>query len=504
MKKIIFALIVIFTTTNIFAQEKGLYLFLGGNAGKTNFNYKLEGGNPKPDLGYGASIGAQYYFNQYLGCSFGLDVSIFNTQSYFTRNANRERDPRFVFKGVPDKEGDLCDLNILLHDWTEKQRTYFLDIPLLMKFQHKWGKKEIYGFYMGMGLKFQIPVASNYKKSEGELEVYAYYPEWELPLGWDVPLPWLGLGTNDKNAWGGKNHFKMGCAIHGEAGFLIGLGKRVDLTLGISADYGFANIKKNSDPLVDIVKDRTPQDGAVGDIAIYNGVLNSNKTATVNPLSVRANVGLRIKLGKLQGKSDTDDPTKKMTEILSNIEKNMGRRDTIIVNPVVLPVYLPASQDDGQEGVRVREWSNDNSGNNYGNNSGSTNNNGSTIRVVKKGEPVPQTIVNELEESVYFALNSADLDNTALGVLDRKIAHMKKYPSATLSIIGHTCDLGSGTVNDELSHNRAAAARYYMISKGIKPSRIEIISMGKHYPTYPNSTEESRRLNRRVDFILND
>jgi len=499
MKKLIFAFLIIFAATNVFSQEQGLHLFLGGNGSRTNFSYKLDGGNPKPDWGYGAFIGAQYYFNQHLGLSLGVDFSVFNTQSQFTKKEDRDKNPKFAFDEMRDQDGDLFDYTIWLYGkdgnsygWSEKQKTYFIDIPLLMKFQTKWGKKEIFGLYIGMGIKLQVPISSTYK-AEGNVRANAYYKEKELTLGDSIPLPWHGLGTADKNLEG-KNQLKIGCAIHGEAGFLIGLGRRVDLMLGVSADYGFLNIKKNSDPLV-VVKDKVLYDGQVGDVATYNGILNSNKTNMIHPLSIKGNLGLRIKIGKLKEKSENQDETaKQLAEILSNMEKGTGRRDTIIVNPVPVSVYLPSPDENNREGAGGRgQWQPVDNGSGSGR--------GTTQR---RGAPLPQSVIDEIEESIYFPLNKYTLDQEAIEVLDRKVAQMKRYPYATVSVVGHTCDLGSGGLNDELSLNRATAARLYMISKGIRPSRIELIPMGKNYPTHPNTTEDSRRLNRRVDFIFND
>jgi len=485
MRKLIFAFLIIFATTNIFAQEKGLHLFLGGNTGRTNFSYRLEGGTPKADLGFGASIGAQYYFTEYLGISLGVDLSIFNTHSFFDKR-------EFVFPEVYDSEKHLCDLHIQLNKWNEKQKTYFIDIPLLMRFHQKWGKKEMHGFYLALGAKLQFPISSDYKKLAGDVTVYGYYPEWELYLGWDgIPLPWHGYGTSSELAWSGKNQLKIGCAIHGEAGFLIGLSKRVDLTIGVLADYGFLNIKKENDHLVKLIEGRTPQDGEVGTIANYGGILNSNKINpnTINPISLRATAGLRVKIGKLKVREEPEDQTKKLTEILSNMNDGLTRRDTIIVNPVI---SMPFDSTWIEAMKRIVRYVSD---------AGDSEPKAERIR--RSGGVVPQEVTDELEESIYFALDRYDLDKEAIEVLDRKVAQMKKYPYVSVTLVGHTCDLGTNPHNDELSRNRSLAARFYMISKGIRPSRIEIAPMGKYYPTHLNDTEDSRRLNRRVDFRFN-
>jgi peptidoglycan-associated lipoprotein len=86
--------------------------------------------------------------------------------------------------------------------------------------------------------------------------------------------------------------------------------------------------------------------------------------------------------------------------------------------------------------------------------------------------------------------------------LDRKVALMKKYPQAVITVIGHTCDKGNSGYNDILSYNRAETARVYLIKSGINDSRIISVPMGMKNPTYTNILEHNRELNRRVDFII--
>ena len=471
MKKIIFALLIAFASTTLFSQEKGLYLTVGGSVGRTNFKYgELGGVTPKAGIGFGAGLGVQYFFTKHLGLSLGLEYALFNTSSYI-------KDKRFDFPGFVDNEGDDCDLVIRLLNWTESQKTHFIDIPLMLRFQHKWGKKEMHGFYFAFGPKLQIPIsASSFKIADGDLKAYAYYPDYNLPIadGYGVELPQHGYGTTQKD-WNGKNELKTGCAIVGEAGFLIGLSRRIDLTLGVSAEYGFSNIQKKSIDLMEAVKNITPQDVPVGDVVTYNGILNSNRINVIHPVALKAHLGLRIKIGKLSEKKEEDDQDKKLDAIL---EKLSQPRDTIIINPVVVPVYLPAPTPNDEGGAVV----------------------GGVVAAGKKA-PITQEIIDDIEEPIYFDLDKYNLDAEAIAILDRKVDQMKRYPQLTVSLVGHTCDLGNNPHNDELSLNRAQAARMYMIGKGIKPTRLEVIPMGKIYPSYPNTSESSRRMNRRVDFV---
>jgi outer membrane protein OmpA-like peptidoglycan-associated protein len=121
---------------------------------------------------------------------------------------------------------------------------------------------------------------------------------------------------------------------------------------------------------------------------------------------------------------------------------------------------------------------------------------------VKRNNDILNMISEWMTESIYFDLGKYELRDLSIAVLDRKVAMMNRYPRLSMALIGHTCDLGGNTLNDELSYNRCIAARNYMIRKGVKASRIDIVPMGKHHPDYPNNTEVNRELNRRVDFII--
>ncbi len=448
---------IFFAMTTVQAQEKGFYLTLDGGLGWTNLGYDLNGGSTKGGLGYGGGIGAQYFFNRHWGVSLSGEIFVFNTQSLFS-------DKSFTFQNQIDDEGDIYDLKIRLRDWKESQTTTFLEIPLMLMYQHKFGKKEMHGLYFGIGPKVQIPINSTYK-TEGLITNSALYHDWELPFeeGSSSDLPQHGYSTNKDRPFSGDNELKTGFAIAGEIGALFGLSRRVDLTLGVMADYGLTDIKNKNEDLLGPTGGQ--QTSVVAENVFYNGVLNSNQADKINTMSVRGKIGLRIKLGKLKERPVEEEKDEQV---------QIPLRDTIIVNPVVIqvptPVVTPIPTVPTQEPAKVLD--------------------------------LPKQVEDELEECIYFDLNKYDLRKESIEVLDRKVELMRKYPNASLSVIGHTCDLGNNPLNDKLAFNRAEAARYYLIRKGIKASRITTIAKGKDDPAVPNTTEKNRELNRMVEFIL--
>lgn len=107
--------------------------------------------------------------------------------------------------------------------------------------------------------------------------------------------------------------------------------------------------------------------------------------------------------------------------------------------------------------------------------------------------------------NIYFAFNSADILSSSQKVLDEFIVFLNDHPTMTISIEGHTDNVGSDEFNLILSENRAKAVYNYLVNNGIDADRLQYKGFGKTAPIATNETEEGRAMNRRTEFvILND
>lgn len=105
-----------------------------------------------------------------------------------------------------------------------------------------------------------------------------------------------------------------------------------------------------------------------------------------------------------------------------------------------------------------------------------------------------------LSETVKFELNSDQLTPDSKEFLDNVVTILKNKEQYDIELTGYTCDLGSEKTNYELSKNRADIVSQYLIKNGIAPDRLTVKAGGEDNPVADNDTEESRRLNRRVEF----
>ncbi|MGB3182740.1 MAG: OmpA family protein [Cyclobacteriaceae bacterium] len=105
--------------------------------------------------------------------------------------------------------------------------------------------------------------------------------------------------------------------------------------------------------------------------------------------------------------------------------------------------------------------------------------------------------------SIEFENGKAELRPAMYSDLDRVVDFLLDNPDFRLRINGHTDSDGSEVLNLKLSQARADAIRDYIIQFGqIAPERIEAKGYGSEKPIVQETTEENKRLNRRVEFEI--
>jgi len=81
------------------------------------------------------------------------------------------------------------------------------------------------------------------------------------------------------------------------------------------------------------------------------------------------------------------------------------------------------------------------------------------------------------------------------------LAEELKSSNLKISLIGHTDNTGSISLNLNLATLRANTIAADLISQGVSSSQITINSEGESNPLYPNNNSENKRKNRRVEIV---
>ena len=130
--------------------------------------------------------------------------------------------------------------------------------------------------------------------------------------------------------------------------------------------------------------------------------------------------------------------------------------------------------------------------------------------ILQDQEPLKDNYSSKLKEDGAIVLDdliyrsgSADLGPGPFESLSALANFLKGTPSSSIILVGHSDAIGELRKNIELSRNRAQAVVGRLIEDyGIDQSRISAQGIGFLSPKTNNSTEKSRKKNRRVEAIL--
>lgn len=101
--------------------------------------------------------------------------------------------------------------------------------------------------------------------------------------------------------------------------------------------------------------------------------------------------------------------------------------------------------------------------------------------------------------NINFAFNSHTLPEDAEDLMLDLLRLMRDYPEMVIEVYGHTDGVGSVDYNQKLSERRAQSVANYLINHGVEPRRVRSYGLGKNYPIAPETNEDGRFRNRRVE-----
>ncbi len=110
---------------------------------------------------------------------------------------------------------------------------------------------------------------------------------------------------------------------------------------------------------------------------------------------------------------------------------------------------------------------------------------------------------NMLATRIHFDFDRSEIrPGTDADVLQGKLDIMQANPALRIEIIGHCDERGSDEYNMALGMRRAAAAKMWLVDRGIAEGRITVRSMGEENPIAMGSNEDAWAQNRRDEFNI--
>ncbi|MDR1459258.1 MAG: PorT family protein [Bacteroidales bacterium] len=272
-------IVIMLCSITVFSQTKQC-ISVNGDVGMISLNYNLNMGKCKPRVGFGGKVAYSFYFATQWGIGTGLEFSVSSTDGYLDG-------AKVSFDNKIDDEGDVYRKDVYFKDWQERQKVFSLEVPILLHYQYDFGLKKRRKLYINMGAKVQLPLMASYQVTRGDLEIQGYYERWNVTL---FGMPNHGFGKDGSKTSKGKLKLPLNILATIGLGFSFEVSKMIDIFVGGSFDYGFINLKGESQG------DLLYEDNS-GNLQ-YRGLLFSSGIEKVNTISIKAEAGVRIAIGK--------------------------------------------------------------------------------------------------------------------------------------------------------------------------------------------------------------
>jgi len=105
-------------------------------------------------------------------------------------------------------------------------------------------------------------------------------------------------------------------------------------------------------------------------------------------------------------------------------------------------------------------------------------------------------------ENIEFNTAKSTLTNRGQSTVDKLAVILKKYPEVKVEIAGYTDSDGDALFNQKLSQARVETVKKELISQGVENKRLTAKGYGESNPLVPNTTNENKQKNRRVEINI--
>ena len=470
---IVIAILNLLMSGGVFAQHTHeISVYSGG--GLSTLYYQVTTGEHK--FGYGGHVGLGYhfFFTPKWGLGTGAEVALYNT-TFNVKGLNTNY-------MITDMEGHAFEFRSVVNDYQERQSAMLLQIPLMLQFQtnREDSRRQ---FFMAVGGKFGIPMNGLFRNTTS-LSNAGYY-EYENSL-YDTQ-EFMGFGNYNGRKNNGSWDFEKTFFAAFETGIKWKLNDNWSLYTGIYIDYGLNNIRKKQDvstlPSFVAYNRAQPPDFAVNSIFESQHMQNGNSQVFTDHITpIAAGIKLRLTFGKNGKRSETKTTKKEKTKtetVYVEVVKEC-ECECECECPTGEECNCPATEACDCKAAAEEE-----------------------ARKAAEAAAL-ETAKKQIELPINnYSLPIEKVGDYQRGRLDEKIAILKQYPHLRFYIYGHTCDLGTHEANERVGLGRAENTKQYLISNGIDPSRIlGIASKRDTEPLVPNTSEDNRKYNRRVEIIV--
>lgn len=410
--------------THVNRLEHNIQVLVG--AGYSSMGYSL--GSDGKEIGYvglNAQLRYLYYFTPNWGVGLGVGFSNYgstgtlNTTTAFTPSVHDSDIP------APGATGEEYEHRVKTHDWSEWQRAYMVDIPLMVQCTYPLSGVQMANgplkLYADLGVDLGFTLAASRRLTGGTIDHVGWYKPWKLELtdieGHDFYSEEAVDFENTEQALKLK---LPAVGIMADFGFAIPIRENLDLMLGLYANYVVNNVCSSRR---DIGWRQTTATGyrAHDFMNTYSGIIGTQYAAAVHPWQAGIRIGINF---------NTRTKPAKKKEIVNTTYTRVNVCDTTFT--------LSTREEKIAKAVTV------------------------------------QKIKRVLAKSViWFDLNSAEPKLKPADILIQVADILKENPFQKILVTGHASRDGGKAKNEQLSAARAKAIVDRLVELGVQPSQIE-------------------------------
>jgi outer membrane protein OmpA-like peptidoglycan-associated protein len=126
---------------------------------------------------------------------------------------------------------------------------------------------------------------------------------------------------------------------------------------------------------------------------------------------------------------------------------------------------------------------------------------------IQSGQARVEKLSNDVVRITMTSQTAFETDSTAVkpgfhSTMNKLADVVVRYNKTTLTVVGHTDNVGTNTYNQALSERRARSVASYLESKRVNSMRLATAGKGETLPLSSNASEPGRQANRRVEIYL--
>jgi outer membrane protein OmpA-like peptidoglycan-associated protein len=448
MKKNLLIFLVLLMTTHAFTNEISVY----GGGGLSTLMYDIKGSDKSNGFGGLFGLGYTYFFTPNWGVGSGLEMAFYNAEFKFEKYIQQP----YMFT---DYEGNEIEFHSKIDGYKEKQSVMLLQIPLMLQYQ----RGENYQFYATAGTKIGIPLKGKNKISADSVRNSGYrdYEKYEY-----TTQKFLGFGTFAGQESEKKLPLQTAVLLSAETGMKWKLSEALRLYTGVYLDYGLNSVTKRSH------SDRVIEYKSQERTYAFNDLIDE-----ATPLAVGLKLKLSFDAGAEARRKAAEAEAERLVALRKAAEEAAAARLAAEKEAAEAEAARLAAEQEAARLASIQA--------------------GKATHLQTRIDSIQNQILND------YHITQTKPNEKQIPALDAIVALLKDHPELRFYINGHTCDQGDKEINRIVGYERAKAAKDYVIAKGIDEKRILGIGSKLYYePLVPNTSEENRRKNRRVEFVI--